>query len=108
MVKKCRVHRLTNQLITAKAKGYIADPAAYVRSREVLPYPFCRFKKIKRIIPMFFDPGCDGKNIRIKNNILGRKIYLPGENVIGSFANVDSPPVGVSLSLLVKSHDHGG
>ena len=54
---------------------------------------------------MLRDARGDGKNIRVENNVAGRKANLLRENIVGAFANFDFALEGVGLTLLVKRHD---
>ena len=55
---------------------------------------------------MFIYTGTDGKNIGIKNNILGWHPNVLGEDAIAAFADFDFASLGVSLAVFIKRHDN--
>ena len=57
---------------------------------------------------MFFDPGGDGKNIGIKDNVFGGEIDGFGQNLVGPGTNVDFSFQTIGLALFIKGHDHHG
>ena len=56
---------------------------------------------------MFVDPGGNGKDIGVEDNIFRRKAD-PGEQLVGAFANLDLAILCIRLSGFVKGHDHDG
>ncbi len=64
------MHGFTNMIIATEGKGKIADTATYFCQRHFLLDDPCGFNKINGIIIMFFQTGCNGKNVWIKNYIL--------------------------------------
>ena len=57
---------------------------------------------------MFFDAGGDGKNIRVEDDVLGRKAHLVYQHAVGALAYFHLALVGVGLAFFVKGHHHGG
>src|ERR687885_2490749 len=58
---------------------------------------------------MLLDPGGDGEDVRVEDNILRREADLLGEDVVGAGADLDLLLLRVRLALFVEGHnDHGG
>ena len=53
---------------------------------------------------MFLDTGSDGKDIRVENNILGRKVDFSGENSVGARTNLDFTFDRIRLTFFVERH----
>ena len=64
-------------------------------------------KKIFGIIIVFFDACGDGKNIRVKNNVVGGKADFFSQYFIGPLADADTFFDRICLAVFIKSHDHG-
>ncbi len=64
-----------------------------------------RLDEIDGVIVVLLDPGGDGKNVGIENDVFGRKAD-PGEQLVGPLADFDLALLGVGLALLVEGHDH--
>ena len=70
MVEKCSVHGLPNGFIAAEREGYVADAAGNLCKGKVLLNPAHCLNKIKSVVVMLVDAGCNGQDIWIENNIL--------------------------------------
>ena len=57
---------------------------------------------------MLFDAGGDSENIRIKNDILGRKSNFINKDVVGAFADTAFVLVGGGMALLIEGHHDNG
>ncbi len=58
---------------------------------------------------MFLDAGRDRENIRIEDDVLGRKPGVLGQDVIGARTNLDLAFARIGLALLIEGHhDDGG
>ena len=60
------------------------------------------------IIVMLLDPGRDGEDIGIENDVFRRKAQLIDKDVIGALAYLDLALFRVGLALLVERHHHHG
>ncbi len=68
----------------------------------------CGFDKLHGIVVVLFDTGGDRKDIRIENDIVGIESDAVHQQVPGALANRLAPFKAVSLSFLIKGHDHHG
>ncbi|CQR07739.1 Uncharacterised protein [Yersinia enterocolitica] len=64
------------------------------------------FNKVDGVVVMFFNPGSDGENIRVKNNIFRWEANGFSQNFIGAAANLYLARTSISLPLLIKRHHH--
>ena len=55
---------------------------------------------------MFFNPGRNGENIWVKDNILWREIHLIDEEIIGALTNPEFIICCLGLALFVEGHDN--
>jgi len=62
------------------------------------------FDEVDRIIVMLGYAGRHGENIRVENDVFGRKINFLGQQVIGAFANFKFARRGVCLAVFIKRH----
>ena len=104
MKEKRRVHRFAHGVVSAKRKGNIAYAATHVRSGKILLYPTRCLDEVDRVIAMLVEPGRDGKNVGVKDNITGREIRLLGQEIVSPRADVDLSVERVCLAVLIKSH----
>ncbi len=63
------------------------------------------FDEVDRVVPVFFNAGADGEDVRVEDDVFGRESHLLGQNLIGPGADVDFAGLGVGLALLVEGHD---
>ena len=66
------------------------------------------FNKVDRVVVVLFNAGGHRKNIRVKNNVFGRKTNLRGQDVISALANFDFAHFGIGLAFFVKGHYYHG
>jgi len=57
---------------------------------------------------VLFDTGCDGKDIRVENDVLRREADLIDQQAVGARANFHLSGPGVGLAMLVEGHHHDG
>ena len=69
---------------------------------------FSGLDKINCVIIMLFNACGYRKNIRVKNNILWRETNFINQYAVRARANFKFSIRGVSLTLLIKSHDNNG
>ena len=67
-----------------------------------------RLDEIDAVIVVFVDAGRDRENIRIEDDVLGRKPGVLGQDLIGARANLDPALQRVGLALLVEGHHNDG
>ncbi len=66
------------------------------------------FNKVDGIIVMLINAGRHGKNIRIKDDIFGRKMHFFSENLITAGTDFAFPFTGIGLPIFIKRHDDNG
>ena len=109
MVEKDRVDRLAHRIVAPEGEGDVAHPAADQRVRQALLDPPGRLDVVHGVVVVLLDPGGNGEDVGVEDDVLGREAHLLGEDPIGAPADLDLPLGGVGLSLLVeRHHDHGG
>ncbi len=106
--QKGTVHRFANAIIATKAEADIADAAAGLCAGAFLLDATDRVDEIDCVVVVFFDPGCHGQDVRIKDDVLGRKVGFVNEQVVGTLADSNLVLFVGGLALLVKGHHHGG
>ncbi len=57
---------------------------------------------------MLFDASGNGEDVRIKNDILGRKSNFINKDVVGAFADAAFVFVGGGLALFIECHHDNG
>jgi hypothetical protein len=108
VVQEHGVDGLAHGLVAAERERDIAHSAAHVREREALLQFAARFDEIDGVTVVLLDPGRDGENIGVEDDVLGREAELFCQNLIGPLANGDLALRGVGLALFVEGHhDHG-
>ncbi len=106
MVQKCRVHRFANRIVAAERERDVAHPAAGACTWQVFFDPANRIDEVYSVVVVLFDPGGHGKNVWIKDDVFSRETDIPGEDVVGATANIDSTFKIVRLTFFVKGHDY--
>ena len=61
------------------------------------------FNEIEAVAVMLLNARCDREDIRVKDDIFRRKTY-PGQQVIGTRANLDLAILGIGLPRFVEGH----
>ena len=67
-----------------------------------------RLDEVDPVVVVLLDAGRDGKNVRIEDDVLGRKTDLFGEDAVGARADRDLAGFRIGLALLVEGHHHHG
>ena len=100
------VHRLPNMVVAPETKADVGDAAADLGEGQVGLNPSSRLDEVDGVVVVDLDPGGDGEDVRIENNVLRRELCALGEQVITPLANLDAARKGIGLSLLIKGHHH--
>ncbi len=104
MEEKRGMHRLAHCVVAPKRKGNVAYAAAHSDAGKILLNPAGRLDEIDRVIAMFFQTGRNGQNVRIKDDVVSRKICPRGQEFISPRADVDLALKRIGLAALIKSH----
>ena len=67
-----------------------------------------RLDEIDGVIVVLLDAGGDSEDIRVEDDVLGRKVDARRENVISALADFELAVVGVGLAFFVEGHHHHG
>ena len=66
----------------------------------------CRLDEGDAIAVVLFDAGRDGKDVRVEDDVLGRKVGLFRQKLVGARADRDFSLECVGLALFVERHHH--
>ena len=108
VVEKDRVHGFAHRVIAAKAERQVRHAARDMGVGQVLANPAGGFDEIDAVVVVLFDPGGDGEDIGVEDDIFGGEIQLFHQDAIGAGADVDLALIAVGLPGFVKGHDHDG
>ena len=107
MKKERGMHRFAHGIVASEAERNVRYPAAHARMRQVFLDPAGGFQEIHSIVAMLLDTRRNRKNVRIKNDVLRRKMRFLNQQLVGAPADLHAALEGISLPFLVKRHhDH--
>ncbi len=107
VVQKRAVHRFADAIVAAEAEADVADTAAGFRTGTFLLDATDGIDEIDGVVVVFFDAGRDGQNIRIEDDVFGRKTDFIDQQIVGSFADTNFVVFVGGLSLFVERHHDG-
>ena len=64
--------------------------------------------EILRVAGVLLDPGCDGKDVGVEDDVLRHESCLLGEELVGAAADLHLALEGVGLAELVEGHHDSG
>ncbi len=105
VIEEGRVDGLPDPVVPAEREGNIRDPTRDMGAGALFPNDRGGFDEILRVVVVFLHPGCDGENVRVEDDVLGRKANLFDEQLVCPATNFDLALDAVGLALFVKSHD---
>ena len=70
--------------------------------------PARRLDEVDGVVVVLLDAGRDREDVRIEDDVLGRKADLVDEDPVGARADLGLPREGVGLAFLVERHHDGG
>ena len=76
VVEEGRVHRLAHRVVAAEREAEVGDPAARPRARAARLDQRQRLEERLREAAMLLDPGRDGEDVRVEDQILRREADL--------------------------------
>ena len=106
MIEKHGVHRLTYIVVAAEREREVAYASAYVRSGQILLYPFRGSYEVHGIIVMLFHAGGDGEHVGVEDDVQRIHAHLLRQQAVGASGYLDASLVRRGLSLLVEAHHH--
>ena len=107
VVEEDGVHRLAQRVVAAEGEAQVRDAAARAGPRAALLDPRQRVEEVAGVGLVLLDPGRDGEDVRVEDQILGREAGLPVSEVVGAAADRDAPLDVGRLALLVERHHDG-
>ncbi len=108
MIQKRRVHRLAHAVVAAEAERDVRHAAAHLRVRQILLDPLRRADEVDRVVVVLLDPRRHRKNVRIEDDVLGRKPDLVDENAVRPLAHANLFLVARRLPVLIEGHHDNG
>src|SRR5690606_37756631 len=105
VIQEYGVNSFANRVITPEGEGDVADAARNIGIGQVFTDPASGFNEVHRIVVMLVDACGNRENVRVENNILGREANS-GEQVVGALTDFSLTLESVSLTGLVKCHNH--
>ncbi len=79
-----------------------------MHQRHLLPDRAGRLDEVDAVIVVLLDPGRDGKDVRVEDDVFRGKPGLFGQQLVGPLADLDLAFIGVGLALFVEGHDDDG
>src|SRR3546814_4590465 len=76
VVEKHRMDRLANEIVAAERERYVRYAAGNLHVRQVLLDPARRLDEVDAVVVVFLDAGRDREDVRIVNDVFGRKADL--------------------------------
>ncbi len=98
---------LARRIVAAERERDVGHAAGDLRVRQVLADPLRRLDEVDRVVVVLLDAGGDREDVRVEDDVLGRKADLLGEELVGTGADLGLAGEGVGLALLVERHDDG-
>ena len=100
------MHRPAHGLIAAKREGDVRKPAGDVTTRAGRADLARGLNEVERIGVVLLDPGRDGEDVRIEDDVLGRETDGFGQDAKGALADLHLARGGIGLAGLVEGHHH--
>src|SRR3954453_15421762 len=100
------MHCFAHGFITPERKGYITYTTTHLCKRHSLFNDPGSFYKIYCVVVVLFNTSSNGKNVRVKNDILRCKAYFIYQYIICFGANVYTAVECVCLPLFIKCHHY--
>ena len=103
------MNRFPRRVIATEAETHIRHAAAHFSIRQMLGDPARGVDEIDCVVVVLFNPGGDGKNIWIEDDVFGRELQGFGEQMVGALADFNFAFIGVGLpGFIERHHDDGG
>ena len=100
--------RLAHRIIAAKGETDVADATGDMAVGQGASNFGSGFNKVYGVVVVLLNAGANGKDIRVENDVFGRKVQLVHQNTIGARANFDFAGFGVGLAHFIERHHHHG
>ena len=97
--------RLAHRVVAPEGEGDIAHAAAHQHVRQLGLDAAGGLDVGERVVGVLLDPGGDGEDVRVEDDVLGREAHPLGEDAVGPAADLQLALDRVGLTLLVEGHD---
>ena len=103
------MHRLADRVVPAEREGDVGNAARHLHVRQRRLDAPRRLEEVQRVGVVLLDAGRDREDVRVEDDVLGRKADLLREDAVRAGGDRDLALHGRRLPLLVERHDdHGG
>ena len=99
------MNRFAYCIVAAKRERYVRYTAAYHGVRQCLCDLLCRFNERYSIVIVLFNTSSDGKDIRIKDDVLRQEANFVNQYVVSAGTYSDLTLCAICLAVLVKRHN---
>ena len=100
------MHRLAHAVVSAKRKRNVTDPAADLGQGQRRLDDARGLDEAHCVVVVLIHAGSDGKDVRIKNNVLRWKTYFARQQIVRTRTNLNTTLCAVGLALLVERHHY--
>ena len=104
VVQEHSVDRLAHRVVAAEAEAHVGNAAADLGVGQVFANPLHGIDEVHGVVVVFLDAGGDGENVRVEDDVFGRKADAD-QQLVGLGADFGLARKGVGLALLVEGHD---
>ena len=108
VVQEHRVHRFTHALVAAEGERQVRHAAGHMHVRQLRLDAAGRLDEGAGVVVVLLDAGGDGEDIRVEDDVLGWKVHLLGEKLVGALADRELALGRLGLTRLVERHDDNG
>jgi hypothetical protein len=108
VVQEHGVDGFAHRVVAAEREADVGDAARDLGAGQVGLDPARRLDELDRVVVVLLDAGGDREDVRVEDDVLGRKAHLVDEDPVGALADRGLPGEGVGLTLLVEGHHHRG
>ena len=106
VIQERGVHRLAHRVVAAERERQVGHAAGDLDVRQVLPDPARRLDEIEAVGRVLLEPGRDGEDVRVEDDVLGRHADRVHEGVVAAPEDLDAALERVGLAFLVEGHHH--
>ena len=99
---------LAHGVVAAEGERDVRDAAGDERAGQVLLDPAGGLDEVQPVVRVLLDARGDGEDVRVEDDVLGRKADVLREDVVGAPADLLPALEVVGLAVLVEGHDDDG
>ena len=106
VIQEAGVHRLADELIASKRERDVAHAPRDLHQRHLFLDPPRGLDEVDRVTVVLLDPGGNGEDVGVEDDVFGRKPGPLGEQRVGPLADRHATFHVGGLPLLVERHHH--